>query len=223
MKDIARLILTLGLICTVAAVALSQVYSLTKGPIEHQKRMELLGAIQRVLPTYDNQPDQELVTIDERSFYPAFKDGQFVGAAIPVATQEGYSGEIKALVGVNAADEVSGVEVLDQRETPGLGSAIAKPEFLETMIWSDQGKKTRRTLKNTDWRVKKDGGDIDQITGATISPRALAGAIKEGLVSYKDNRKKIVAVPEQEIPEQPEEADLPKATPPLDEIKIQEQ
>ena len=193
MKEIVKLIVVLTLICVVAAVALAQVYAITKEPIAHEKRMELLGAIQQVVPAYTNEPDKDEITADGRSFYPGFNDGLYVGAAIAVSSDKGYAGTIDALVGVDAAGEVRGVRVLSMAETPGLGSKITDPDYLRQLVYKDAGEQTRRTLSNTDWRVRKDGGEIDQITGATISPRALTEAIRDGLTDYDKNKDRIAA------------------------------
>ena len=197
MKEIGKLILVLTLICTTAALVLSQVHRVTEGPIAEQRRNELRRAITEVLPDHDNQPD-ELTYVGEgsdgregRVFYIASREGRYAGAAFPVVTRRGYSGEILALVGVDAAGEVYGVRILTHAETPGLGSHITDPEFLETLVFRDDARRERRTLANTDWRVVKDGGEIDQITGATISPRALVEAIAEGLVDYRDQAEAI--------------------------------
>jgi len=79
---------------------------------------------------------------------------------------------------------VTGIEILNHAETPGLGDKIAHPAF------KDQFK--LKNLDNVDWRVKKDGGQFDQITGATISPRAVVKAVKGGLEFYRQHRQEIV-------------------------------
>ena len=98
---------------------------------------------------------------------------------------EGYAGNIEIMVGVKPDGTVNGIEILSQAETPGLGARITEPKFKDQF----RGK----NLQNADWKVKKDGGDFDQITGATISPRAVVKAIRMGLEFYKEHRAQITA------------------------------
>jgi electron transport complex protein RnfG len=98
---------------------------------------------------------------------------------------DGYSGNIEVMVGVNPDEKLNAIEILSHAETPGLGSRITETGFKD--MFKNKG------LDNADWRVKKDGGEFDQITGATISPRAIVGAVKKGLEFYRDHKQKIVA------------------------------
>ena len=189
MKEIARMILVLTAICLVAALALSQVFELTKGPIEKAKRLEKLAAIKAVLPPYDNEPDRDAKEIQGRTYYPAVKEGNIVGLAFEASSPDGYSGTIRVLVGVLANGRISGLEILEHKETPGLGQKIEKEKWRQKVIWKEKGKSERRTLINTKWQVKKDGGDVDQISGATISPRAVVQAVYEGLKQFDSDKK----------------------------------
>ena len=96
----------------------------------------------------------------------------------------GYSGNIAIMVGVDPQGEVTGMEILSHAETPGLGDKITQPWFKDMF----KGK----SLDNADWRVKKDGGEFDQITGATISPRAVVGAIRRGLEFFREHQDEIL-------------------------------
>jgi len=195
MKEIARLVFALTLIAVVAALILSLVEGLTREPIAEQRRLEMLKALTAVLPPIDNQPDSDSVSLVagtdskgrplQRTFYRGRKEGGLAGVAFKVVAPDGYSGNIEIMVGVDAAGAVTGVEILSHAETPGLGSKIAEPWFKEQF----RGK----TLQNADWRVKKDGGGFDQITGATISPRAVVGAIRGGLEFFAGHRAEILA------------------------------
>jgi len=80
---------------------------------------------------------------------------------------------------------VSGIEILSHAETPGLGDKITHEGFKKQF--------KGQNLKSADWRVKKDGGDFDQITGATISPRAVVGAVRKGLEFFGEHRQEIVS------------------------------
>lgn len=186
MRDILRLVLVLAIICIVAAAALAKVYDITKGPIAYQKKLAVLKAITTVLPEYDNKPDEETkeftIGKDKKGeeikmiFYQGKKSGELVGIAFKVVAHEGYGGDIEIMMGVDPNGIVTGVEILGHNETPGLGAKITEDSF--------KVKFKGLSIKN-DLRVKKDGGEVDQITGATISPRAVVEVIKEGLELYQ--------------------------------------
>jgi electron transport complex protein RnfG len=195
MKDIVRLTLTLTLIAAIAGLILSQVENVTREPIKEQRRLQMLKALSAVLPTYDNSPDTDTVTLEngldkkgkpvEIIFYRGRKAEHLVGTAFKVVAPDGYSGNIFIMVGVEPDGQIIGIEILTHAETPGLGSKITEEVFKNQF----KGK----TLDNADWRVKKDGGQFDQITGATISPRAVVGAVKKGLEFYRKHQSEILA------------------------------
>jgi electron transport complex protein RnfG len=194
MKDILRLIVVLTSLCIVSALALAKIYDLTKGPIAHQKRLEVLRAIKTVLPPYENEPDRDMVKLPmgidkrggeiQRVFYRGRKDGRLIGVAFKVTSPEGYGGDIEVMVGLLPNGMISGVEILSHLETPGLGAKIREAKFKDRF--------KNRNLSNTAWAVKRDGGDIDGITGATISSRAVIKGVKEGLEFYRDHEASIV-------------------------------
>jgi electron transport complex protein RnfG len=118
------------------------------------------------------------------TFYRGRHGGQLSGIAFQVTAPDGYGGNIDIMVGVDPQGTVTGVAILKHGETPGLGDKIARPDFTGRFIG--------KGLDNADWRVKKDGGDFDQLTGATISPRAVVGAIRRGLEFFREHRDAIV-------------------------------
>ncbi len=193
MKEISKLMLVLTAICFAASLALTQVYELTREPIAHQKRLEVLRAIRAVLPDINNEPDRDLVRLQfdepggqskEVTFFRGRLNRELAGVAFVVDSREGYGGRIEIMLGVDPQGTVLGVEVLGHLETPGLGAKIAEKSFRQQFVG--------RRLENTRWAVRKDGGDIDQITGATISPRAVVKAIQRGLEIYRENQGRIL-------------------------------
>jgi electron transport complex protein RnfG len=194
MKEISKLMLVLTGICFVAALALAKVYDFTKEPIAYQKRLEVLRAIQAVLPDVDNEPDQDVVRLRlplegeeepmEVTFFRGRHQGTLSGVAFVVKSREGYGGTIEIMLGVDPEGTILGIEILGHLETPGLGAKIEDKPFKQRFA--------NRSLENTKWAVRKDGGDIDQITGATISPRAVVKAVHEGLVIYQKNKAEIL-------------------------------
>lgn len=122
--------------------------------------------------------------------YRARKDGRPVAAILAPVAPDGYSGEIRLLVAIEADGRLAGVRVAGHRETPGLGDAIEAAR--SDWILGFEG----RSLGDPDekgWAVKKDGGVFDQFTGATITPRAVVKAVKKALVYFDRNRQTLFA------------------------------
>ena len=118
-------------------------------------------------------------------WYQGKRDGQVVAVILPLVAPDGYTEAIRVIMAVNAEGEVLGVRVVSHRETPGLGDQIelAKSDWITTF---DQ-----RSLANTAeeaWRVRKDGGVFDAMTGATITARTLIRSVQDGLHFFERNR-----------------------------------
>lgn len=193
MKDIGRLALVLTLVTAVSALLLALVEMVTRDAIAHQRELVTLNALQSVLPPADNEPNKDTISLPGKDlkgndvqtvFYRGRKDGKISGIAFEAIAPDGYSGNIKIMVGVDAEGKVTGISILQHAETPGLG-ALAEGEG-----WRSQFK--GKGLDDADWRVKKDGGDFNQITAATITPRAIVGAIRRGLEFFKAHQAEIV-------------------------------
>lgn len=194
MKELSRLALVLTIIAAAAGLILSLVEGVTRAPIAEVRRQETLKALRAVLPPIDNAPDADNVALVSgkdrkgrdilRTFYRGKLEGKLVGIAFKVVAPDGYSGNIEIMVGVDPEGRVVGIEILTHAETPGLGSKITAP------IFKDQFR--GKGLDDADWRVKKDGGSFDQITGATVSPRAVVQAVKIGLEFFREHRAQIV-------------------------------
>lgn len=194
MNGLPRLVLALTLITVGAGLLLSLVESLTRAPIAEQRRLETLRALQTVLPAFDNSPDADTVELVfgtdkkgrelKRTFFRGRQGTEVSGVAFSVTAPDGYSGNINMMVGVDAGGTVVGLEILSHAETPGLGDKITRDEF--------KGQFKGKALEGSDWRVKKDGGDFDQITGATISPRAVVKAVHKGLQFYQDHQQDVL-------------------------------
>jgi electron transport complex protein RnfG len=194
MKDLLRLVIALTLITAGAGLILALVESATREPIAEQRRLEMVRALEAVLPQIDNQPDSDTIQLASgvdkkgrevrRTFYRGRSGDELVGIAFKVTAPDGYSGNIDIMVGIRPDGSVVGIEILTHAETPGLGDKIAHEPFKQQF----RGKR----LDNIDWRVKKDGGEFDQITGATISPRAVVTAVHAGLTFYNEHRSDII-------------------------------
>ncbi len=189
MKEILRLCFVLTVISAVSAGVLAFVDQKTQEPIANALKAEEMAAVESVLPPFDNEADKDtLICSDELcdyKFYRGRMEGEIVGVAFTVIAPNGYSGDIKVMVGVDTAGVVQGIVVLDHRETPGLGAKIETAEF------RDQYK--GKSLKDPEtWDVMKDGGTFKQVTGATISSRAVTHCVARALEFFGANRAKIL-------------------------------
>jgi len=192
MRELFKLTIVLTIICSAAATALALAYNLTKEPIAYQQRLKKLNAIRAVQPDYDNEPDKDFLDLAVAKnkkggdittrFYITKKGGAFTGTVFTVSVS-GYGGEIDVMLGVDPDGTITGVQILNHTETPGLGAKITEEKFIHQF--------NSKNLSNTNWALKKDGGEFDQITGATISPRAVVRAICLGLESFRDYRDEI--------------------------------
>lgn len=195
MREFSRLLIALTLIAAISGAILAAVESVTRAPIAEQRRLQMLRAISAVLPEFDNSPDTDTLTITtgndrqgrqvDTIFYRGRKNQQLVGTAFRVVAPDGYSGKIAVMVGIRPDQSVHAIEILNHAETPGLGDKISAPWFKALF--------TGKSLDSSVWRVKKDGGDFDQLTGATISARAVVGAVRAGLELYREHEDKIMA------------------------------
>jgi electron transport complex protein RnfG len=192
MKEILRLCLVLTVIAVISAGVLAYVSQKTAEPIERSLREEKMSAVRQVLPPFDNEPDKDTVTIateeGEIACYRGTKDGVVVGAAFSVTAPNGYSGPIELMVGVDTAGVVQGIKVLRHLETPGLGAKIETEQF-------ESNYKGKSLTNPAVWDVVKDGGTFKQITGATISSRAVTHAVARGLEFFAAHRSEILGAP----------------------------
>lgn len=166
--------LSLTLISLVAATCLGFVYELTKAPIEASNLNKKLSAIKEVVPEFTNNPDAEMFRLptgdgDSLDVYPAKKDDTIVGYAVNTYSMKGFSGEIRLMAGFRPDGTIINISVLEQKETPGLGTKMKEPSF------KDQFKD--RNPSEFTLKVKKDRGQVDAITAATISSRAFCDAV----------------------------------------------
>ncbi len=186
MRESLRLVIVLTLVCLIAALALAGVDRITKEPRLEQKRLAHLKAIKSVLPLFNNDPLKDRKEIGGITFYLGKKEGEIIGVAFS-SKGEGYSGFITIMMGMNPEDDsITGIEILEHMETPGLGANIEKEEFKNQFT-----EKSLANSKLVDERlaVKKDRGDIDALTGATISSRGVTEAVDKGLkifLKYKE-------------------------------------
>ena len=130
--------------------------------------------------------------------YRVYKGGAPAAALFVVTARDGYSGAIRLLVGIDSDGTVTGVHVLEHRETPGLGDGIEASKS----PWARQF--NGRSLGDPAverWTIRRDGGEFDQLTGASVTPRAIVKAVRDTLLYFDANRDSIFAAPSGEVAE----------------------
>ncbi len=179
----------------------------TREQIRENERAFLINNLNQVLPPkrYTNDLLHDTVeltapgafgTEEPVTIYRGRRGGEPVAALFSVIAPDGYSGQIKLLVGVYWDGTLAGVRAVAHRETPGLGDAIEAER--SNWILGFTGLSITNPVA-AQWRVKKDGGRFDQFTGATITPRAVVKAVRKALVYFTAHRESFfVAVSEQE-------------------------
>jgi electron transport complex protein RnfG len=197
MKELIRLPLVLGITTIIAATALSLVNNTTKPLIEEQKRRELQASLAEALPSAAN--GVVVPVLDEEGkvdYYKGYADKdttQLVGY-ITLAYGVGYSSTIVTMVGVDTTGVIQGMRILDQLETPGLGAKVVEIKYGEDKPWFQRQFIGRRA---DELKVDKDGGEIQSITGATISSRAVTNSVRQAIQNLA---KKIGGFPQKEKP-----------------------
>lgn len=193
-------ILRVGLILAGFAIGATSLVVLTEDQTHDQiidnERQTLLNAINAVISggQYNNEiladtlilgSNKQLGTKEVSTVYRARKNDEPVAVVLTSIAPNGYNGKIKLLLGINYDGHLTGVRVIQHKETPGLGDKIdlKKADWILNF--------TGLSLSNPDesrWKVKKDGGEFDQFTGATITPRAVVSAVKNALLYFDTHR-----------------------------------
>lgn len=184
----------LGLVALLASGALALASMATTGPIAAAEENDLRRSLSEVLPEgfADNNfiDDTVAVTRDGTpvTVYRARKDGVAKAAMFKVSGY-GYSSDVQIMMAVGVDGRILGVRVLKHAETPGLGDKIEITK--SKWILGFNGRSLEDPVEAR-WAVKKDGGDFDQLTGATITPRAVVKAVKGGLLFFEANRQQML-------------------------------
>ncbi|MBI3443862.1 MAG: electron transport complex subunit RsxG [Magnetospirillum sp.] len=181
----------LGTFCAGFGVMLAATDIATKEPIKDRALEDKMNSLAQVIPKtiHDNNPVIDAVTLKNEEgkdvvVYRAMKAGSVTGLAYEMDASGGYGGPIKLMLGITPDGKLLGVSVIAHKETPGLGDKIdpAKTDWISRF--------TGLSLGNPPvdkWKVKKDGGQFDQFSGATITPRAVVGGIRHGLEFFAAN------------------------------------
>ena len=169
-----NMIIALVVITIIAGASLGFINDITEGPKAQAKLEKKINALKQVLPEFNNSPVEEVLLYkpknikDSIEIYFGSLNNSHIGTAVIGSSERGYSGLVKIMVGFNPDESIKNIVVLEQKETPGLGTKMKDERFIRQF----RGKKPSEfNLKPT-----KDGGDVDAITGATISTRAFGEA-----------------------------------------------
>ena len=162
----------------------------TKEPIKERQAEDLKASLGQVIPSdlYDNDLlAAPLEVIGNNGtpvrIYRGERQQEVTGVAYSISAPEGYGGAIRMIMGIAPDGSILGVRVLSHAETPGLGDKIETEK--SNWIRGFDGF-SLQNLAEKSWAVKKDGGQFDQFTGATVTPRAVVNAVKQGLIFYSE-------------------------------------
>ena len=202
MSPVRRTTLTLAGIAAVCATLVAGTFTLTAPRIERNQRAFLEaqlasvigpgrhdgGLLERVSYIADGLPGTE-----PAAMYRVIRDGHTVACLFAVTAMDGYAGPIRLLIGIRRDGTVTGVRVLEHRETPGLGDKIepARSDWILGFAGTYLGQPAAAR-----WRIRADGGDFDQITGASVTSRALVNAVSQTLIYFAAHRHVLLAAPE---------------------------
>ncbi|EAR01126.1 RnfABCDGE type electron transport complex subunit G [Maribacter sp. HTCC2170] len=181
-----NMVLALFVITLVAGLSLGYVNDLTAGPKAKAKLERKVNALKGVLPAFDNNPVEEVKKIasdrakDSIEIYLASLQGDGVGVAVIGSSEKGFSGLIKIMVGFETNGTIKNIAVLEQKETPGLGTKIKDEKFIQQFRGKDPS--------SFNLKVTKDGGEVDALTGATITTRAFGEATQLAYDVYLENK-----------------------------------
>ncbi len=187
-STLINMVFVLFIITLAAGLSLGYVNDITLEPKAKAKMAKKMKALNLVLPEFDNNPISEVITVkvegvkDSVEIYPAYSDSVFVGAAVTGASEKGYSGLVKLMIGFEPDGDIKNIAVLEQKETPGLGTKMKGEKFLKQFLGKNPA--------NFDLKVKKDGGEVDALAGATISTRAFSEATQQAHDVYTEYTEK---------------------------------
>lgn len=218
MKEAIRLSAALSLVCCVAAAVLAIANHQTKAAIRATELREKVEALRYVLPEFDNEPLQDTFPADaeafeaaEARFYRATRGGSVVGLAGEGRTGSGFGGELRVLVGLNPDATIRTVIVTAHKETPGLGTVATdrkQKRTLRDLLGSEARDESAGALAPCKYldqlagmglqeppalNVTQDGGVLDAVSGATVSSRAIASAVRAVAEAFKSHRTELLA------------------------------
>ncbi|MFV2059948.1 MAG: electron transport complex subunit RsxG [Gammaproteobacteria bacterium] len=207
LKNMSINAIVLGIFALTGTIILAYTDIITKPKIEAEQRHFLLRSLNILVPEdqRDNDIFNDVIYVTAPNLlgstkpvaiYRARMKSKPVAVIINSLAPDGYNGKIYLLVAINNNGELAGVRVSKHIETPGLGDGIdiRKSDWILQFV----GKSLANTSKQL-WAVKKDGGQFDEFTGATITPRAVVKAIQNTLLYFKANRDNLFKIQDKTI------------------------
>ena len=194
---------TLAAIAALCTALVAFTYELTDERIAANEQAWLEQNLQPALAglSYDGNIGDSRVTIPSPHALPGTEDalayriyagGEPLAALFVVSAREGYAGPIRLLVGVDMNGRLTGIHVLEHRETPGLGDLVETSKS----DWAQQFRgRSLGEPRAAGWAIRRDGGTFDQLTGASVTPRAIVKAVHGTLEYFAENRDTLFALP----------------------------
>ncbi|MBM4221378.1 MAG: RnfABCDGE type electron transport complex subunit G [Gammaproteobacteria bacterium] len=171
----------------------------TRARIADNEERRVLAELSAILPPalYDNEPHRDTLVLElpgdePRQIWRARRAGQPVAVVLSSLAADGYSGQIRLLVALTVEGQILGVRVASHSETPGIGDVIDARK--SPWIRSFDGRSLGQPEESR-WSLRKDGGDIDAISGATVSSRAVVAATRRAMQYFRLHREQIFAAP----------------------------
>lgn len=195
-QTIVKTGLTLAVIAAICTALVALTFQATHERIAANEKALLEQSLQPALAGtfYDSgvsesrlvlPPPHGLPGNDPAVIYRVFAEGEPVAALFAVTARDGFSGPIRILVGISIDGTVTGVRILQHRETPGLGDKIESAR--SDWVFQFDGRSMGDPVA-TGWAIEVDGGEFDQLTGASVTPRAIIKAIRDTLIYFEDHR-----------------------------------
>ncbi len=194
---------TLAAIGAVCAALVAITYSFTSERITANEKAWLEKSLEPALAglTFEGSVSESMLVIrtphdlpgpDDVIIYRVYADDLPVAALFAVTARDGYAGAIRVLIGIEYDGTITGIRILEHRETPGLGDKIVASR--SDWVFQFDG----RSLDDpplAQWSIRRDGGEFDQLTGASVTPRAVIKVTKETLTYFAAHRDEIFSAP----------------------------
>ncbi|MGS2724090.1 electron transport complex subunit RsxG [Porticoccus sp. GXU_MW_L64] len=195
--------LILGAVALITGTLLATTYTATKDNIALAQRQAEQKALLEILPLDQHSNDllmdvvpipeqhRELLGLQQGGRIHIGRDatGNVTTVIFPTVAADGYSGAIKLIVGIHVDGTIAGVRITEHRETPGLGDKVELKK--SDWVLGFNGKSLFQQGIGA-WAVKKDGGEFDQFTGATITPRAVVNQIRQALYYFEQDKERLL-------------------------------
>lgn len=185
-STLSNMVTVLFVITFVSSAVVGIVYRITAGPIAGARAAAVVESLGRVLPPFESTKTDTMTLsgVPVTVYTATDADGAVAGYAVETASNNGFSGPVRLMVGFDPDGTVENIDVLEQTETPGLGTRMAEED--NPLLASVRGRNpARMQLVEGGIAVRKDGGDVDALTAATISSRAWCEAVNRAWTAYR--------------------------------------